>query len=205
MSFLLTVAGLVGAGLAWLELLGLRTRLLAVDLALSWFIGGTWFGLGCAVLRFLGDVELGALAMVAELLLPPAALLARRLLRRRETPEEPDAVERCPWIPRPIWLFALPVLYVIVTLGATLLHGFNTPTNTDDGARVRAFAPMLAFDDEWSPEARATFVVAGAVPTFVPALAWRLTGVVDHFHVNYSVLTTLVALLVLVIALSRSR
>jgi hypothetical protein len=71
--------------------------------------------------------------------------------------------------------------------------------------RVRAFAPMLAFDDAWSEAARGVFVAAGALPTFVPALAWIATGTIDHFHVNYAVLAELAALLVLAVSLGASR
>jgi hypothetical protein len=97
------------------------------------------------------------------------------------------------------------VAYVVVVAGAALLHGANTPTHTDDGVRVRAFAPMLAFADVWASEARAVFVVAGALPTFVPALGWTVTGTLDHFHVNYVVLAELIALLALVVTVPSSR
>jgi hypothetical protein len=109
------------------------------------------------------------------------------------------------WIPRPLWLFIPIAAYVLVVLAATILHGVNTPTHTDDAMRVRAFAPMLAFDDVWRPDARGIFVTAGALPTFVPALAWIATGAVDHFHVNYTVLAELVALLALAVGLGAAR
>ena len=112
---------------------------------------------------------------------------------------------RARWIPRPLWLFAPIALYVVVVLAAVLLHGTNTPTNTDDGVRVRAFAPMLAFDDGWNPAARGIFAQAAPLATFVPAVAWIATGAVDHFHVNYFVLTELVALLALAIGLGVAR
>jgi hypothetical protein len=89
--------------------------------------------------------------------------------------------------------------------GAVILHGTNTPTHTDDAVRVRAFAPMLAFDDAWSPEARRVFGQASPLTTFVPAVGWILSGSLDHFHVNYAVLTELVALLLLVVGLASAR
>jgi hypothetical protein len=108
-------------------------------------------------------------------------------------------------MPRPVWLF-LPILaYVALVAGAALLHGANSPTQTDDGVRVRAFASMMAFADAWPSQARAVFVVAGAFPTFVPALGWTVTGTLDHFHVNYVVLTELLALLALAVAVPSSR
>jgi hypothetical protein len=64
---------------------------------------------------------------------------------------------------------------------------------------------MLAFDDRWTSEARDIFAQAAPITTFVPAVAWVLTGSVDHFHVNYAVLSELVALLLLAIGLGAAR
>lgn len=203
MSFFLTIAGLLVAGLSWLELLGLRTRSRSADLALAWFVGSTWFALACALVRFLALISVGRMAMLAIVLAPPVALVVAR--RVRKPAAHVGGTHDTARIPRRAWLLGPLALYVLLVLGATLLHGFNTPTHTDDGTRVRAFAPMLAFEDQWDPPARAIFVMAGAVPTFVPALAWRLTGNVDHFHVNYTILATLIALIVLTITLNSSR
>src|SRR6185295_7562744 len=81
----------------------------------------------------------------------------------------------------------------------------DTPTQTDDGMRVRAFTPVLAFVDGWSDEARALLPVAGLLPTWAPTLAWRLTGTLDTFHVNAFVVVTLVMTLALVVALAAAR
>jgi hypothetical protein len=94
---------------------------------------------------------------------------------------------------------------VLVVVVAAILHGANTPTHTDDGVRVRAFTPILAFEDSWNATARALFMMAGPVTTFVPSLGWSLSGTLDHFHVNYFVATSLVAFLLLAIGLATSR
>jgi hypothetical protein len=109
------------------------------------------------------------------------------------------------WLPRPLWLYAPLAAYVVAVTAAVLLHGANTPTHTDDGIRVRAFAPLLAFADGWAADARALFVTAGPLPTFVPALGWILGGAVDPFHPNYAVLAELVALLLLAVGLGSAR
>jgi hypothetical protein len=94
---------------------------------------------------------------------------------------------------------------VAVVAGAILVHGFATPTHADDGLRVRAFAPLLAVADAWPEAARAVYVMAGPLPTFLPAIAGIVTGSADLFHANYAVLAELVALLVLGVGTGAAR
>jgi len=68
--------------------------------------------------------------------------------------------------------------------------------------RVRAFAPMVASWDRWNDAARGVLLLAGPVPTFVPAYAWALGAPLDHFHVNGVVLADLVAVIWLSVALA---
>jgi hypothetical protein len=215
MSYLLTVVLLVSAGLALLALLRLRTGRVVPDAALGWLAGSGWLAAVATPLRFALGLPLGRPALLAVVLAPVALWGALRLRRARRPSAPPEAAEPAAqagvaaaparWLPRPAWLFAPLALYVVVVAGAVVLHGTNTPTHTDDGVRVRAFAPMLAFEDEWSPPARNVFGQAAPLTTFVPAVAWILTGSVDHFHVNYAVLTELVALLLLVVGLGAAR
>ncbi|HEY6006473.1 MAG TPA: hypothetical protein VIV57_26570 [Anaeromyxobacter sp.] len=212
MSFLLCAAATCIAGLALLHLVGLATRRRAIDAPLAWFAGSGWFALFCFACRFGGGIPFSWPLATVAFAVPPAAWLALRLRGGARSNGEDAApgpgVPARPisrWIPRPIWLWLLVAAYVAVVLAAVLLHGFDTPTNTDDGVRLRALTPMLAFADEWSPEARGLLGMAGAVPTFVPAAAWLFTRSVDAFHVNYVVLTDLVALLVLAVGLASTR
>ncbi len=204
MIFLLGAIAIVLSGRALLELLGLARRAPAVDLALGWFLGSGWLGLAALVSRFLLGVPFGRAPAIVLLAVPVAAWAVLRglgLLRRAE----PLPAPRPRLLPRPAWLFVPVAAWVVATAGAILLHGASTPTHTDDGVRVRAFTPMLAFEDAWPPEARRLLAIAGAVPTFVPALGWVLAGEVNHFHVNYVVLADLLAFLALLVGLgSRS-
>lgn len=210
MTFLLAAALLVASGLALLSLVRARTGAPAADAALAWFVGSGAYSGAAALARFAFGIPLGRATALALVLAPPVAWAGARLWRRRAgaagpatAPDAPAAAAR--WIPRPLWVFVPLAAFVAVVLAATLLHGFNTPTLTDDGARVRAFAAILAFQDAWSPEARAVFGFAGPVTTFLPALGWTLGGAVVHFHVNYAVLADLVALLALAVSLASAR
>lgn len=210
MSFLFAAVALIAAGLALLELLHLRTRDVAVDAALAWFVGAGWFALASAAGRFLLGIPFRPPLAIAALASPLVAWGAARLYRARRSAPDADAATlaeppRARWIPRPLWLWVPIASFAVIVSWAILVQGVNSPTATDDGVRVRAYTPILAWEDAWPAEARALFQIAGAVPTFVPAAAWVFTGSVDHFHANYAVLADFVALLVLVIALASAR
>lgn len=223
MSYLLTVLALVAAGLALLDVLRLRTGRAAPDAALAWLVGSGWLAAAATALRLAAGIPFGRPALLAVVLAPIALWGALRLRRPRRaegaaasgapppvagSAERPGAggVPPAPrWLPRPLWLFAPLAAYVVVVVVMVALHSSNTPTQTDDGVRVRAFAPMLAFQDGWEPNALGIFVQAAPIATFVPAVAWILTGAVDLFHVNYAVLTELVACLALAIGLGAAR
>ncbi len=224
MSYAITLVAFVAAGLALLAVLRLRTGSRPTDVALAWLVGSGWFAAVAPVVRFGLGVPLGRVTAAAIVLAPVAGWGVLRLRRRFEAtlprpaergegsgegkgPGEGKTRERgrARGSPARSGRTCRSSIYVAVVTAAVILHGTNMPTQTDDGVRVRALAPMLAFADEWSPAARGIFSMAGPLPTFVPALAWIATGTLDHFHVNYAVLTELVALLVLAVGLGSSR
>lgn len=213
MSFLLASALLVAAGLALLRLLRLETRSPVADAGLAWLVGSGFFAALAPVLRFGIALPLSRAAAVAIALAPVAAWVALAVRRRAAAaaaegpaPDPGEGEGDGPrWLPRPLWIHVPLAAYVVVVTAVVLLHGANTPTLTDDGVRVRAFAPMLALADAWETDARGIFVTAGALPTFVPALGWILGGTIDPFHVNYAVLADLVAILLLAVGLASAR
>jgi hypothetical protein len=211
MTFLLAAFLEALAGLAVLRLLRLGTGSRAADVPLAWLVGTGWVAATVPVLRFALGIPVGRAAMLVVLLVPPAAWAALAW-RARASPAAPapattppEGGEGARWLPRPLWLFAPIAAYVLFVAAIAILHGTNSPTQTDDGVRVRAFAPILAYLDAWAPDARGIFSIAGPLPTFVPAVGWILTGSLDHFHVNYAVLADLAALLALAIALASAR
>ena len=203
MTFLLSLALLCAAGLALLDLARLRTGSWPGDLGLAWFTGGAWFALGAAAARFLAGVPYTRATALIVVAAPVGAWAAVRA--RRPAASEAPEVRTARWMPRPRWLFAALAAYVAAVTIAVALHGFNTPTQTDDGLRVRAYAPVVAWRDAWPDAARDLLVTAGAVPAYVPTLGWRLSGGLDQFHANYAVLAGLLALLLVVVGTASAR
>jgi hypothetical protein len=95
--------------------------------------------------------------------------------------------------------------WVVLVAAAVALHGMSTPTHTDDGYRVRAYAPILAAEGIWSGPARDVVAMAGPIPSFVPAIAWMLGAPLDTFHVNAAIVLTFLSLLLLLVALASER
>jgi hypothetical protein len=205
MSALAAIAALCGAGLALLHLSRLSTGRPAVDLPLGWFIGQAWFGLGAYALRFLLGVPYGAPTALLLVAAPPLALLTSRWRRRGEGPPPADMLRPARWRPRPAWLYGAMGAYAALVTLAVVLHAIATPTSSDDGLRVRAYAPVLALRDDWSAAARSVLHMAGPIPTWVPTLAWTVTGSLEHLHTQVVVLADLVALLVLAVGLAAAR
>ncbi|HVP67317.1 MAG TPA: hypothetical protein VMT17_08650 [Anaeromyxobacteraceae bacterium] len=205
MSFFLALAALGASGYALLRLLRLETGRAAVDTPFSWFAGTGFFALGSFVLRFLAGLRYTRATAVTVLALPAAALAVRAFRRRGAAPAPQAAEPPGRWLPRPLWLFAPLAAYAAGVALVVFQVGLGTPTQTDDALRVRAFAPILAFRDEWNEAARVVLSMAGALPTYVPSLGWRLSGRVDHFHVNGAIVASFIALLALAVALPSSR
>jgi hypothetical protein len=181
-------------------------------------VGCGWHGWAAMGLRFGLGIPHGATSVLVISLLPGAGALARRYLAkasasrdvRAPAPVAGTAMPRGDWtervvryLPRP-WMVWLPIaIYVLALTMVVILHGINTPTHTDDGTRLRAFSPFFAFEDTWPLVARTNILaMAGALPTFVPAVAWKLTGTPDHFHANYTILTHWIAFLALALGLA---
>lgn len=206
MSVLLAIAALTGAGAALLRIAGLGTGRPAVDLPLGWIVGQGWFGLGAYALRFLAGVPYRAPTAVALVALPPVALALLRW-RRAGSPRPGAGAEAGPvrWIPRPAWLYGALGGWVSLVTIAVALHAIAAPPAADDALRVRAFAPVLAFRDDWSPAARRVLQLAGPIPTWVPSLAWVVTGSVDHLHTQLVAVADLLALLALTVGLGAAR
>jgi hypothetical protein len=193
------------SGLGLLALLRLSTGRLAVDLPLGWLAGGAWFGAFAFSVRSLLGLRVNAPVAAAVLALPVVAWGVLRWARPGAAPPPAAAGGGARWLPRPSWLFAPMAAWVVLVAAAVALHGMSTPTHTDDGYRVRAYAPILAAEGIWNGPARDVVAMAGPIPAFVPAIAWMLGAPIDPFHVNAAIVLTFLSLLVLLVALGSER
>jgi hypothetical protein len=207
MTFLLAAALMCASGVGLLRALRLGTGRLVVDVPLGWFVGMAWFAAATFSIQALLGVPANAPLAIAVLAFPLGAwglLRGRRAGRAASGGSGAPGLERR-WMPRPAWLFAPMAAWSIVVLAAVVLHGLSTPTHTDDGYRVRAYAPVLVAAGTWNGPARDLIAMAGPIPAVAPALAWVLGASVDPFHVNATIVLTFLALLALLVALASER
>ena len=207
MIFLLAASGMCASGLGLLRALRLGTGRLAIDLPLGWLAGMAWFAASAFSAQALLGIPVSAPLAAALLALP---LVAWGFLGWRRPPGAEGEPIRSPgperrWMPRPAWMFAPMAAWSVVVVAAVLLHGLSTPTHTDDGYRVRAYAPILVSAGAWNGPARDVIAMAGPIPAFVPSLAWVLGSPVDPIHVSATIVLTFLALLTLLVALASER
>jgi hypothetical protein len=193
------------SGLGLLRVLRLATGRPAVDLPLGWLAGGAWFAAAAFPVRSLLGLHVNAPIAAAVLALPVVAWGVLRWARPGGAVTPAAAAGGARWVPRPWWLFAPMAAWVLLVAVAVGLHGMSTPTHTDDGYRVRAYAPILAAEGIWNGPARDVVTIAGPIPSFVPAVAWMLGAPIDPFHVNAAIVLTFLSLLVLLVALGSER
>lgn len=179
-------------GYALLQATGTSLKNVVADLALSWFAGTAFLALAVFITYFAWQLEPTGWLLACLLALPVLAFAA---CARRRWPAIRDSLDRArhtAWWPqrhRVLWVF--PMLAAVTALTLVVLHGKNTPTNTDDAVRVRAYSPMLVYQGEDSGRCRSVVLGNGPYVSFVPVPGWRALGTIDHFHVNYLILTSL--------------
>ena len=205
MSFLFAALLTCVSGLGLLRALRLSTGRVAVDLPLAWLAGGAWFAAAAFSIRSLLGLRVNLPIAAAVLAVPVVAWGILRRARPGVAVPAAAAGDGVRWVPRPAWLFAPMAAWLVVVVAAVSLHAMSTPTHTDDGYRVRAYAPILAAEGAWSGSARDVLIMAGPIPSFVPAIAWVLGSPVDPFHVNVAIVLTFLALLALLVGLGSER
>ncbi|MGD0093116.1 MAG: hypothetical protein ABSE73_24655 [Planctomycetota bacterium] len=181
---------LTGYSLVWL--LGMSQRHFVADIAAAWFAGSGYLALA-SFFWTLGLHQRPALTVsLAALGLPPLLFI---LFRRRYAEGIRASLSACrsacycPTAFRAAYVVLAAVAAAILVL--IILHGKNTPTNTDDGLKLRAYTPMLVYQGLLNPKAVYLILANGSYASFVPVLGWQLQGSINHFHVNYLQLTVL--------------
>jgi hypothetical protein len=204
--YLVVALATCASGVALLHLVRLEAGSVAVDIPLGWMVGAAWFALGAFAARSLAGIATGGWVSAAILALPVAGwAFSRFRTSAARKPREAAPAHEARRLPRPIWMFAPMVAWILVAAGGVTIHGASTPTHTDDAYRVRGLAPVLVARGDWTHEARAVVAMTGAIPAFLPALPWVAGAPVEPLHVGWASVLTFLALLGVVIGLGVAR
>lgn len=198
--FLLSTIVLLAVGYCLLALLRISQKHLGADLALSWFIGTGYFAFAYMLVVFVFQVGFNVIASLIIIVLPLAAF---GMWRPKQKNAEQTKVSYLPATKRVLYL-AL-IAWIVAILPLIFLHSKNTPTNTDDGVRLRAYTPFLVYQNDFRDETDGLILGNGIMPSFVPALSWQLGGGADHFHINYFVFSSFFFFLLLLYMVPTTR
>jgi hypothetical protein len=191
-SFLGSTLLLILAGYSLVLLLRVSQKHIVADIALGWFLGSGYFALVSFFAAYILHIRLCLLSSLGTVLLPGGILLLCFQTFKpamRESVVATIATTYFPKAKRPVYILLLSMVLAVFAL--VLLHGKNTPTNTDDAVRLRAFTPMLVYENNLTSKTTPLILNNGIFPSFVPILSWQLARRIDHFHFNYLILTNL--------------
>lgn len=181
------------AGYSLVRLLGLSRDHLFYDMSIGWFLGAGYYSLTWFILVYAAELPVRAEYSFLIILLPVLIFAIRSRPLLRSIIRSANNVWSTEYLPanRVLSLDTLLIIYSIVVFILIALHGATTPSNADDALHLRALTPMLAYDNNFTQAASRMIFSNGIWPTFVTVLFWHISGVVDHFYVNYTIITSL--------------
>ena len=189
MSFLGSTLLLISAGYSLVLLLRISQKHIVADIALGWFLGSGYFALVSFFVAYILHIRLCLLSSLGTILLPGGILLLRFQTFKTAIKESIIATMATPYFPKTKRLvYLLLFSMVLAVLVLVFLHGKNTPTNTDDAVRLRAFTPMLVYENNLTGKTTPLILNNGIFPSFVPILSWQLARRIEHFQFNYFIL-----------------
>ena len=193
MTYLIGALLFLIAGYSLVRLLGLSRNHLLYDISLGWFLGAGYYSLAWFIVVYAAGLPVRAEYSFLIIILPVLifAIRSRQLLR--SITRSAKNVWSTEYLPanKVLSLDTLLIIYSIVIFILIALHGSTTPSNADDALHLRALTPMLAYDNNFTQAASGMIFSNGIWPTFVTVLFWHISGVVDHFYVNYTIITSL--------------
>ena len=199
MTLLLGIALFVGAGYSLALIFGLSRKNLLHDIALGWFIGAGYYTVVMALLSYEGGVRMNAAVSLSVIILPVLILLLQlksRLPHLKESWKNTKLTKQS-FMRKVNVLDAVIVCYIVLVFLVIIIHGSSTPTNADDALELRAYTPVLVYENDFSESANFLILQNGFWNSFVTVLFWHIGGGVDQFYVNYTILTSLFFFLLL--------
>ncbi len=155
MTLLLGIALFVGAGYSLAFFLGLSRKNLLHDIALGWFIGAGYYTIVMALLSYEGGVRVNAAVSLSVITLPILILLFRlkpHLQYLKESWKNTKSIMQS-FIRKANVLDAVIVCYIVLVFLIIIIHGSSTPTNADDALELRAYTPVLVYENDFSESA----------------------------------------------------
>ena len=193
MIYLVGISLILISGYSLTNLSGLSGKNIFFDLSLGWFLGTGFFTLVYFILVYAFKIDATPIVSVSILLLPVCLFFIqwRKQISHFRESIRSISISFC-FSPKIRSIINLILIgYSVSMFILILLHSINTPTNTDDGVRLRAWTPMIIYENNISEETTPYIFQNGILPSFVPLLFWHLNGKIDHFFVNYSIVTNL--------------
>ena len=193
MTYLSGVILFVLAGYSITLLTGLLERNLIYDIALSWFVGAGYYSLAWFVLVYAFGVSVQPYYSFAILLVPVLIMIMQNKVSIKENVTQSfENVKKEKYLAineNRIIKYSI-IVYCVIVIIITIVHGVSTPSNADDALRLRAYTPILAYDNNTGDTAMSLIFQNGPWPTFTTVLFWHISGGVDHFYINYTIVTS---------------
>ncbi|GMT41928.1 MAG: hypothetical protein IEMM0002_0339 [bacterium] len=193
MTYLLGTLLFVAAGYSLARLLDISRNHLIYDISIGWFVGAGYYSLAYFVSTYALGLSVSAWLSFLILLSPILILLLRTKSLSRSILQSAKNVMTTKYLPetRLFSITSILVVYCAILFISIAVHSVSTPSNADDALRLRALTPMLAYDNNFSEITDALYFQNGIWPSFVTVLFWHVNGSVEHFYVNYTIITSL--------------
>ena len=193
MTYLLGVVLFIIAGYSIITLTKISGQNLIYDIALSWFIGAGYYSLAWFVLVYALGADVTPFYSFAIIFTPLLIMIVKnRTTIKENAAQSVDKMKNLSYLPtgeNRVLIYTV-IAYCIIVITIVIVHGVSTPSNADDALRLRAYTPVLAYDNSAGETANSLIFQNGPWPTFTTILFWHILGSVDHFYINYTIATS---------------
>jgi len=193
MTYLLGVVLFIFAGYSIITLTKISEQNLIYDIALSWFIGAGYYSLAWFVLVYALGADVTPSYSYAIIFTPLLIMIVKTGTSIKENVTQSiDGMKTLSYLPTSenrVLNYTV-IAYCIIVITVIIVQGVSTPSNADDALRLRAYTPVLAYDNAAGETANSLVFQNGPWPTFTTILFWHILGDVDHFYINYTIVTS---------------
>ena len=193
MTYLLGVVLFIIAGYSIITLTKISEQNLIYDIALGWFVGAGYYSLAWFVLVYALGADVTPSYSFAIIFTPLLIMIVKsRTTIKENASQSIYRMKKLSYLPTSEnrFLTYTVIAYCIIVITIVIVQGVSTPSNADDALRVRAYTPILAYGNTAGEIANSLVFQNGPWPTFTTILFWHILGDVDHFYINYTIVTS---------------